>query len=109
MDKNKIVTIIVIIAIAIVAILGISYIGKLNANKTTVEIYTGRTGKEFENKFVKDYKEMKKLIKEASLGNLTKNYQTYDVSEIFNEEYFETKKLQQSVFTKIIQQYMNII
>lgn len=93
MDRNMIIKIVVIVVVAIVAIFGINYIGKLNSNETTVEIYTGRISKEFDEKFVKDYKEMKKFIKEVSLGSLTKGYQTYNATEVFNEEFFKDKKI----------------
>ncbi len=93
MDSKKIGAIVVIILIAIVAVVGIMFIGE-NQNKTVgIETYTGKAGKSFEEKLIKNYKEMRKFTKEASIEVASKNYESINLLETFNEDYFKTKKI----------------
>lgn len=90
---KKIGTIIVIIVVAILVIFGIFYFSSSENKITKISYYTGKVSKEFDNKLISTYKEMKKFTKEISVETVQQNYQNYDVQEIFNEEYFETKKV----------------
>lgn len=93
MDKKKIITIAVIVVVAIVAIVGIMFMGGSSKENTGIEIYTAKTSKEFDNKLIKDYKEMRKLTRELSIERASKNHQDYNLLETFNEDYFQTNKL----------------
>lgn len=89
---NKIVKILVILGLIAIAIVGIIFMSK-GKNKSSIEYYTGKASKEFEDRFIKDYKEMKKFSREITLSALKKDYQDFNANELFNEEYFDTKKL----------------
>ena len=93
MERSKIVSIIVIILVAILAIAGIFCVGNLGKGNSKIEYYVGRINKEFENKLIKDYSELKKFTRDVSLETTRKNHQNYNVLETFNEEYFQNNKL----------------
>lgn len=93
MGNNKIVQIVVIIVIAIIAIVGIVCIDKVTKDDVGIEYYTGVVNKEFENKLINNYNELKRFTRELALETIRKNHQNYNVLEIYNEEFFQTKKL----------------
>lgn len=91
--KSKISSVIVIVIIAILAIVGIIFLGKIKKGNTKVEYYVGKTSDRFDNQLINDYKEFRKFTRDISLEKLRKDNKNYDVSDLFNEEYFENKKL----------------
>lgn len=93
MNIKKIGVIVAVIIIAIVLIAGIIFLGGTKNKTVGIETYVGKTSKDFENEFVENYKDMRKLVKSLSVETVTKNYETFDVLEVFNESYFETKKV----------------
>lgn len=93
MDSKKIGVIVVIVVIAIVAIVGIVFVGGNQNKPVGIETYTGKAGRSFEAQLIKTYKEMRKFTREASIETASKNYESVNLLETFNEEYFETKKV----------------
>lgn len=93
MENNRIVPIVVIVAIAIIAIVAILFISKSTKGNVEIEYFAGIVNKEFENKLINNYTELRKFTKELSLETIRKDHQNYNVLETFNEEFFKTKKI----------------
>lgn len=93
MDKDKIKTVAIILIIAIVAIVGIVFIGGNKKEIAGIDKYTSKVSKEFENRLIKNYKDMRKFAREISLETVSRNYESQNALELFNEEYFNTKKI----------------
>lgn len=93
MDKKKVITIVAIVLVAILAIVAIANMNGKNNDKLGLECYKGKVSKVFENKLINNYKEMKKFIKETGASTATKAYESYNIPEKFNEEYFQTQKV----------------
>lgn len=93
MDIKKIMPIIVVVLIAIVVIVGIIFLGNSKKETVGIAVYTGRTSKSFDNKLIKDSKEMRKFVREISMESASKNYESFNLLETFNEDYFKTKKV----------------
>lgn len=93
MDNKKIISIACIVVVAIVAVFMIINMGGNNKENISIECYKGRTNKEFEDKLLNNYKELRKFTKETGVETASKNYESYNLLETFNEEYFQNKKV----------------
>ena len=93
MNIKKVVAIVLIIAIAIIAIIGIMFIGGKSNKTSGIEMYTARTNEEFENALIENYKEMRKFVREIGLETVVKDYESFNATETFNEDYFTNKKV----------------
>lgn len=93
MDKKKIITIVIILVVAILAIFAIVSMGGKSNDKLGLECYKGKVSKDFDDKLINNYKEMRKFIKETNAETATKGYESYNIAEKFNEEYFQTQKV----------------
>lgn len=93
MDKDKITKVAIILVIAIIAIVAIVFISGNKKDVAGIETYIGRTNSKFENELIKDYKGMRKFTREKGNETVSKNYEPQNTLELFNETYFETKKV----------------
>ena len=84
---------IITIVVAIVVI-GIAIFYNMSKPKA-VEYFLATSKSSEENKFIEEYRILKKMYKDKSLKEMTsyKTFNKYDVSEYFNEEYFSDKKV----------------
>ncbi len=93
MNKEKLTKIVTILIVTIIAIVAIIFISGNKKEVVGIETYKGKTGSGFENQLIKDYKGMRKFVREKKAETVSKNYEPHNTLELFNETYFETKKV----------------
>lgn len=84
---------VIIVIVVVIAIIGFIIYSQMN-KKVEIEYGTVEGSELVEPALIDDYKEFRKFISKARLGDdLVINFQHYSLLERYNEDYFETKKL----------------